>query len=76
MSNKQFVVCLFVCLFVYLFVVVFRSTEDGYTPAAHVEQLQAAAVGVAKDLCDGHIHLQHHYLDSVNRSHDETQIVT
>ena len=55
---------------------VFRSTEDGYTPAAHVEQLQEATVGVVKDLCNGYIQLHHHYLDPANRSHDHAQLVT
>jgi hypothetical protein len=42
-------------------VTIARSTDDGYTPPGHVDQLQEKLVGVVNELCDGHIHVQHHY---------------
>ena len=38
-----------------------RSSDDGYTPPGHVDQLQDKLVGVVNRLCNGQIHVQRHY---------------
>ena len=38
-----------------------RSSDDGYTPPGHVDQLQDKLVGVVNGLCNGQIHVQRHY---------------
>ncbi|CAI8014742.1 UPF0489 protein C5orf22 homolog [Geodia barretti] len=42
-------------------VTIARSSDDGYTPPGHVDQLQDKLVGVINRLCNGQIHVQRHY---------------